>query len=200
MKIGVLALQGDFLEHEQILKKLGVHVVEVRLPEHLEGLDGLIIPGGESTTFGKLAETYGLIDPVRQLSGSIPIWGTCAGLVFMARDVGIDQPVLGIVDMVVERNAFGRQVDSFEEDLNLQGMEGGPFHGIFIRAPVVKKVGPDVQVICRLDDGRIVAVRQGNLMATAFHPELTQDARVHKYFLNIVAERARENDARGASV
>lgn len=192
MKIGILALQGDFLEHEQILKKLGVDVVEVRLPEHLEGLDGLIIPGGESTTFGKLAGTYGLIDPVRKLSASIPIWGTCAGLVFMARDVGIDQPVLGIVDMVVERNAFGRQVDSFEEDLDLEGMEGGPFHGVFIRAPVVKEVGPDVQVLCRLEDGRIVAVRQGNLMATAFHPELTQDARIHKYFLNIVAERARE--------
>jgi 5'-phosphate synthase pdxT subunit len=190
VKIGVLALQGDFEEHEDVLRNLGVDVREVRLPEHLEGLGGLILPGGESTTFAKLANRFGLTEPLRQLSEAIPMWGTCAGLVFMARDVGMHQPVLGILDIVVERNAFGRQVDSFEEDLELRGMEGGPFHGIFIRAPVVREVGPDVEILCRLNEGKIVAVRKGHLMATSFHPELTDDHRVHEYFLRVVADRA----------
>lgn len=188
MKIGVLALQGDFQEHEEILKKLGIDVVEVRLPEHLEGLDGLILPGGESTTFGKLAEAYGLIEPLRRVASSMPMWGTCAGLIFLSRDVGTPQPILGVLDIVVARNAFGRQVDSFETELDIRGIEGGAFHGVFIRAPVVKEVGPGVEVLCRLDDGRIVAVRSGRLMATAFHPELTDDARLHQYFLRMVAE------------
>ncbi len=189
LKIGVLALQGDFQEHETILTSLGVDVREVRLPEQLDGLDGLILPGGESTTFGKLAVTFGLLEPLRSLARSLPMWGTCGGLVFMAKKVGFDQPIMGVLDVVVERNAFGRQVDSFEQDINVRGIEGGPFHGVFIRAPVVRQVGPAVEVLCALQDGRIVAVRQGSLMGTSFHPELTDDPRIHKYFLKIVSEK-----------
>jgi 5'-phosphate synthase pdxT subunit len=169
------------------LKELGVEVREVRLPEDLDGVDGLIIPGGESTTFGKLADAYHLIEPLRRLAGSMPMWGTCAGLVFMAKKVGYDQTVLGVLDVDVERNAFGRQVDSFETDLDIQGLEGGPFHGVFIRAPAVARVGRGVEVWGRLEDGRVVAVRAGRLMATAFHPELTDDDRLHRYFLEMVA-------------
>jgi len=192
LKIGVLALQGAFQEHEKVLRDLGVEAREIRLPEHLEGVDGLILPGGESTTFGKLADTFHLTEPLKRLGGSMPMWGTCAGLVFMAREVGVDQPVLGILDVVVERNAFGRQVDSFEEDLHVQGIEGGTVHGVFIRAPVVKDVGPGVEVLCRVKDGRIVAVRQRHLIATSFHPELTGDDRFHRYFLGIVSQGAEE--------
>jgi len=188
MKIGVLALQGDFEEHCALLKHLGVEAREVRLPEHLQGLSGLILPGGESTTIGKLAGDYGLLEPLQALGGALAIWGTCAGLVFMARDVGMEQPILGIMDVVVQRNAFGRQIDSFEEDLAITGVENGPFPGIFIRAPVITEVGPSAQVLCRLKDGRVVAVRQGNLLATSFHPELTRDDRLHRYFLRIAAE------------
>jgi pyridoxal 5'-phosphate synthase pdxT subunit len=188
MKIGVLALQGDFQEHCKTLKRIGAQCCEVRLPEDLDGLDGLILPGGESTTFGKLATTYGLLEPLKKLSEYAPFWGTCAGLVFMAREVGHEQPILGIMDIAVERNAFGRQVDSFEEDLEIEGLSGGPFHGVFIRAPEIKDVGPNVEVICRLDNGRIVAARQGSLLVTAFHPELTDDDRLHRYFLEMVAK------------
>jgi 5'-phosphate synthase pdxT subunit len=188
MKIGVLALQGDFQEHCEALKRIGAECHEVRLPSDLDGLDGLILPGGESTTFGKLATTYGLLDPLKNLSKSTPLWGTCAGLVFMAREVGHEQPVLGIMDIVVERNAFGRQVDSFEEDLEIEGLSGEPFHGVFIRAPEIMDVGPDVEVMCRLKNGRIVAARQGRLLVTAFHPELTDDDRLHRYFLEMVAK------------
>jgi 5'-phosphate synthase pdxT subunit len=190
MRIGVLALQGDFEEHCDVLKRLGVEAREVRLPEDLEGLDGLIIPGGESTTIGKLAERFGLLEALRTSAPLLPIWGTCGGLVFMARDVGSEQPILGIMDMVVERNAFGRQVDSFEAELDVTGLEGGPFHGVFIRAPVIQAVGPDVKVLCRLADGRIVAARQGRFLVTSFHPELTEDDRLHKYFLELVADKA----------
>jgi len=187
MIIGVLALQGDFEEHCAVLSGLAIQARQVRLPEHLEGLDGLIIPGGESTTIGKLATRFGLLDELRKLADTKPIWGTCGGLVFLARDVGVDQPLLGIMDMVVERNAFGRQVDSFEEDLDIRGIEGGQFHGVFIRAPVIKEVGARVEVLSRLADGKIVAARQGHILVTSFHPELTTDDRVHKYFLDIVA-------------
>ncbi len=190
MKIGVLALQGDFQEHCQVLKRIGVECREIRLPEDLSDIDGLIIPGGESTTVGKLATTFGLLEPLQNLSKSIPLWGTCAGLVFMARDVGHDQPILGIMDMVVQRNALGRQVDSFEEDLDIKGIPDGPFHGVFIRAPIIKDVGPDVEVMCRVRDKRIVAARQGRLLVTAFHPELTKDDRLHRYFLSMAANRA----------
>jgi pyridoxal 5'-phosphate synthase pdxT subunit len=190
MRIGVLALQGDFEEHCAVLTRLGVEVLEVRLPQHLEKLNGLIIPGGESTTIGKLAERFGLLDPLRLRAKSMAMWGTCAGLVFMARDVGMSQPLLGVMDMVVQRNAFGRQVDSFEEDLEIRGIDGGPFHAVFIRAPVIGEVGPKVEVLCRLGDGRTVAVREGHLIATSFHPELTRDDRLHRYFLRMAAEAA----------
>lgn len=189
MKIGVLALQGAFQEHCAVLDRLGVEAVEVRLAEDLEGLDGLIIPGGESTTIGKLAQWYGLLRALREFSDSSPVWGTCAGLVLMARDVGMDQPLLGIMDVVVERNAFGRQVDSFEEDLSITGIEGSQFHGVFIRAPAITDVGPEVNILCRLTDGRIVAVRQGRFLATSFHPELTGDDRLHQYFLRLIEEQ-----------
>ncbi|MGC8657509.1 MAG: pyridoxal 5'-phosphate synthase glutaminase subunit PdxT [Desulfomonilaceae bacterium] len=189
MRIGVLALQGDFEEHCICLKKLGVKALEIRLPSQLEDLDGLIIPGGESTTIGKLATDYNLVDPIRTLSISSAIWGTCGGLVFLATDVGRNQPTLGLIDMVVERNAFGRQIESFEEDLTITGIPGGPFRGIFIRAPRVQKVGSGVDILCELKDGSIVAVRHGKLLATSFHPELTNDTRIHEYFLSIAAKK-----------
>lgn len=185
--IGVLALQGAFIEHEHRLWELGAHTRQVRLPEDLDGLDGLIIPGGESTTIGKLATTFGLIEPLRAFASAKPTWGTCAGMIFLARDIGIDrQPILGLMDVVVNRNAFGRQVDSFETELPIAGIEGGPFHAVFIRAPVITSAGPDVQVLAALDDGRIVAAQQGHWLATAFHPELTADSRLHARFLALI--------------
>jgi len=187
MRVGVLALQGAFIEHEAKLRELGAQPVQVRLPQQLDNLDGLIIPGGESTTIGKLAVSYGLIEPLRAFAASRPTWGTCAGMIFLARDIGIDrQPILGVMDIVVNRNAFGRQVDSFETDLEVAGLEGGPFHAVFIRAPVVTAAGPDVDILARLADGRIVAVQQNHLLATAFHPELTPDLRLHQRFLNLI--------------
>jgi pyridoxal 5'-phosphate synthase pdxT subunit len=188
MRIGVLALQGAFQEHCAVLTKLGIDAVEVRTVEQLGDLDGLIIPGGESTTIGKLASWYGLLDELRKKAARLPVWGTCCGLVFMARDVGMDQPLLGIMDTVVERNAFGRQVDSFEEELDIEGLEGGPFHGIFIRAPLIKEVGEGVAILGTLKDGRIVAVRQGAMLATSFHPELTKDDRLHRYFIEMIKQ------------
>jgi len=187
MIIGVLALQGDFEEHCAMLNRRGVQSREVRLPRDLAGLSALIIPGGESTTLGKLATEFSLMEPLREAAGHIPIWGTCAGLVFMATRVGTDQPVLGVLDIVVSRNAFGRQIDSFEEDLTISGIEGGPFKGIFIRAPLITWVGPAAEPICCLHDGRVVAVRQNRHMATSFHPELTNDDRLHNYFLQLAA-------------
>ncbi len=189
VKIGVLALQGAFIEHEKMLRQLGAEPVEVRLPGHLEGLDGLIIPGGESTTIGKLATSYGLIEPLRQFAQQRPTWGTCAGLIFLAKDIGIEhQPILGVMDVKVNRNAFGRQVDSFEVDIPIKGLEGAPFHAVFIRAPLVESVQADTDVIGTLADGRIVAVRQRHLLGTAFHPELTDDPRFHQLFLDLVAK------------
>ena len=189
MKIGVLALQGAFIEHIQMLAQLGIEAVEVRLPAHLAGLDGLIIPGGESTTIGKLADSYGLIEPLRLFAKAKPTWGTCAGMIFLAKDIGIDeQPILAAMDIQVNRNAFGRQIDSFETDLTIKGLDGEPFHAVFIRAPVVTQAGETVSVLARLDDGRIAAVRQAHLLATAFHPELTADLRLHAYFCDIVTE------------
>ena len=188
-RIGVLAVQGAFIEHEQVLKRIGVDSVEVRLPEHLEGLDGLIIPGGESTTIGQVAERWGLLEPIREFARSgRPLWGTCAGMILMAKEVvdGVPgQPLLELMDVAVRRNAFGRQVDSFEADLEVPALGEAPFHAVFIRAPSIERVGEGVEVLARLDDGRVVAVRQGNLLATAFHPELTEDARFHRYFLEI---------------
>lgn len=188
MKIGVLALQGAFIEHIKILRALDVEAIEVRKPEQLRDLDGLIIPGGESTTFGKLAVEYGLIDPIRALcDAGKPVWGTCAGMIFLAKEIGRAQPLIGVMDIQVKRNAFGRQVDSFEIDLDIPALEPRtPFHAIFIRAPLIASVGKSVEVLAKLDDGTIVAARQGNLLATSFHPELTNDARFHRYFLGRV--------------
>ncbi len=184
MKIGVLALQGAFIEHEKMLKGLGAETVQVRLPGQLDDLDGLIIPGGESTTIGKIAVQYGLIEPLRQFAATRPTWGTCAGMIFLAKDIGSDrQPLLGVMDIHVNRNAFGRQIDSFETELPIIGL-ATPFHAVFIRAPLVTAVEPGVTVLATLDDGRIVAVEQGHLLATAFHPELTGDSRLHAYFLS----------------
>ena len=191
MTIGVLALQGDFAEHSAMLRRAGAEARLVRLPEQLEGLDGLIIPGGESTTIGKLATTFGLMDPLRLFAAQHAVWGTCAGAIFLSKDARRDQPLLGVMDITVERNAFGRQVDSFETELRLPVLASPerPFHAVFIRAPLIDGVGRGVDVLARLDDpegkggGRIVAARQGRLLATSFHPELTGDDRFHRYFL-----------------
>lgn len=193
MRIGVLGLQGDYLEHLHALRRLGVEAVDVRLPQHLEGIEGLIIPGGESTTIGALAERYGLLEPLRRMAtAGRPIWGTCAGMIFLAKDVGRPQPTLGLMDIRVRRNAFGRQIDSFEVDLEVPALarvgDPRPFHGVFIRAPLIEAVGPGVEVLARLEDGTIVAAQQGGLLATAFHPELTEDLRFHRYFLELVRQ------------
>lgn len=199
MKIGVLALQGDFREHAAMLRELGADAVQVRLPEQLRDLDGLIIPGGESTTIGKIATQYGLLEPIRQfVAQGKPVWGTCAGMIVLAKDVGMKQPLVGVMDVQVKRNAFGRQVDSFETDLDIPEIKNGgdgdtpaqkPFHAIFIRAPLMESVGENVRVLAKLDDGTIVAARQGNLLATSFHPELTTDTRFHKYFLEMTKDK-----------
>lgn len=189
MNIGVLALQGAFIEHEAMLKTLGVTVREVRLPAHLEGLDGLIIPGGESTVIGKLAVQFGLIEPLRVFARTRPTWGTCAGLIFLAKDIGIEsQPILGLMDVKVNRNAFGRQVDSFEADLHIKGLGDVPFPSVFIRAPLVERVAPHVDVLATLPDGRIVAVQEGHWLGTSFHPELTNDTRLHAHFCAMVEQ------------
>lgn len=188
MEIGVLALQGDFREHVQVLQSLDANPRLVRLPEHLAGLDGLIIPGGESTTIGKLAVAYNLIEPIREFGRERAIWGTCAGAIFLSRDVHREQPLLQLMDIKVERNAFGRQVDSFETDLQVPFFEDGlqnPYHAVFIRAPIISKVSGDAQILLALPDGRIVAAQQNKLLATSFHPELTADTRFHQYFLNL---------------
>jgi len=190
MKIGVLALQGDFAEHMVMLRRIGVEAREVRLPGQLEGLDGLIIPGGESTTIGKLAVAYDLIEPLRRFGTEKAIWGTCAGAIFLSRDAHRDQPLLGLMDITVERNAFGRQVASFEVDLDVPALKdvslnGRPYHAVFIRAPLIESAYGRAQALASLEDGRIVAARQGRLLATSFHPELTHDDRFHRYFLMV---------------
>jgi len=191
MKIGVLALQGDFAEHVAMLKKLNVDASEVRLPEQLNGLDGLIIPGGESTTIGKLAVAYNLMEPLKQFGQRHAIWGTCAGAIFLSKDVSRDQPLLGLMDIKVQRNAFGRQIDSFETDLDVPELKQATgteedYHAVFIRAPIIESVSGDAKVLASVPDGRIVAAQQGHLLATSFHPELTSDTRFHEYFLTLV--------------
>ena len=190
MKVGVLAVQGDFAEHIAILKHLGVDSAEVRLPGDMEGIDALVIPGGESTTFSHLMNLYNLREPIVQAaSRGTPIWGTCAGMIMMAKELTDNLPVpLGIMDIGVTRNAFGRQVDSFEADLRFAPLEGEAFRAIFIRAPGIVRLGEDVQVLARLSDGQPVAVRQGSLFATAFHPELGDDVRIHQYFLTFAGQ------------
>ncbi len=195
MKIGVLALQGAFIEHIKILRELEVEAVEVRLPEQLADLDGLIIPGGESTTIGKLAVMYNFMEPLRQFAGAKPVWGTCAGMIFMAKEIGMDQPLLGLMDIVVERNAFGRQVDSFETGLEVSVFGNGQgrelFPAVFIRAPRLVEAKGDAQVIARLEDGTAVAAQQGNWLVTSFHPELTGDNRFHEYFLSLIEKESK---------
>ncbi|MSQ44395.1 MAG: pyridoxal 5'-phosphate synthase glutaminase subunit PdxT [Chloroflexi bacterium] len=190
LTIGVLAMQGAFVEHLRILTKLGATVREVRLPHDLEGLDGIILPGGESTTIGKLLEAWGVLMPLRSaIAQGLPCWGTCAGAILMARDVSDTlpgQPLLSVMDISIRRNAFGRQVQSFETDLIIEGMDKDvPFPAMFIRAPKIESVGPDATAIATLDDGTIVAARQGTWLATSFHPELTSDPRFHAWFLDI---------------
>ena len=184
--VGVLALQGDFREHKEALKRLGIEAKEVRKVKDLEGLKALIVPGGESTTIGKLAREYGLEEAVRRRveEGTLALFGTCAGAIWLAREIlGYpEQPRLGVLDAAVERNAFGRQVESFEEDLQVEGL--GPFHGVFIRAPVFRRLGEGVEVLARLGDLPVL-VRQGKVLASSFHPELTEDPRLHRYFLEL---------------
>lgn len=187
MNIGVLAVQGDFAEHIAILRMIGADTREVRLPEQLEALDGLIIPGGESTTLSRLMSIYHLREPVAEMAAEgLPVWGTCAGMIMLANEITEQDPVpLGLMDISVQRNAFGRQVDSFEQPLLISPLDPDPYNCIFIRAPVVIRVGSKVDVLASLDDGRPVAVRQDNLLATSFHPELTRDTRVHQYFVSL---------------
>jgi 5'-phosphate synthase pdxT subunit len=192
MKVGVLALQGDFAEHITVLQKLGVEALEVRLPEQLDGLDGLIIPGGESTTIGKLAVDFGLLEPLRRFGEQKAIWGTCAGAIFLSKDARRSQPLLSLMDITVERNAFGRQIASFETDLDVPALaqvdpDQRPYHAVFIRAPLIESVQGDARVLSSLEDGRIVAAQQGRWLATSFHPELTDDDRFHRYFLRLAA-------------
>ena len=195
MRIGVLALQGAFHEHQVMLERLGAEVRQVRLPAHLDGLDGLIIPGGESTTIGKLAVDFNLMEPLKTFAAEHALWGTCAGAIFMAREVGRLQPLLGLMDIVIERNAFGRQVASFETDLDvpaLRHLNGGgkAYHAVFIRAPLIEAVRGTAAALATLPDGRIVAARQGRWLATSFHPELTQDDRFHRYFLEMTQSKS----------
>jgi pyridoxal 5'-phosphate synthase pdxT subunit len=195
MRIGVLALQGAFREHLQTLGAIGVEGVPVRLPADLDDVAGLILPGGESTTMRKLIERWGLRQPILDLaSGGAPIFGTCAGMIVLAREiVGGEEPILPLIDVSVRRNAFGRQLDSFEADLPVPVLGDQPVHGVFIRAPIIERTGPDVDVLARLDDGRIVAVRERNIIATAFHPELAGETRFHR----LVATMANEHDDPG---
>ena len=193
LKVGVLALQGSFQEHLAVLTGIGVQAVEVRLPEQIHDLDGIIIPGGESTTIGKLAVDFDLLEPLRDFGKKKAIWGTCAGAIFLSKDAHRNQPLLELMDITVDRNAFGRQIASFETELDIPALEviastPAPFPGIFIRAPLITAVEGEAEALAKLPDGRIVAARQGYLLATAFHPELSGDDRVHRYFLHLIKE------------
>lgn len=186
--VGVLAIQGDFLEHRQVLDSLDVESPEIRLPNQLDGIDGLIIPGGESTTIVQLIDIYGFREVLAEkVHAGMPVWGTCAGMIVLADRLTDKRPEpLHLMDIEVSRNAFGRQVDSFEEDIEIDGIQGPPFRAVFIRAPVVNRVGRGVRILASLVDGRPVAARQDRILATAFHPELTGDSRVHQMFVSIV--------------
>lgn len=191
LRIGILALQGAFIEHQHILNSLDVDTVQIRFASQLKDIDGLIIPGGESTTIGKLAIDFDLLDELRIYGIDHAIWGTCAGAIFLSKDINRPQPLLNLMDITVERNAFGRQISSFETDLDIPELNSidpneHPFHAVFIRAPLIQSIGDDVEVIASLPDGTIVAARQGHWLATAFHPELTNDDRFHRYFLEMV--------------
>ena len=195
LRVGVLALQGDFREHAQVLRELGASVDLVRRPEELDRLDGLVIPGGESSVMDKLARTFGLAEPLRAaIRGGLPVYGTCAGLIMLADTIldGMNgQQSLGGLDIAVRRNAFGSQTASFETDLDIPALGEQPVHAVFIRAPVVETVGPRATALVTLDDGRCVAVEQGNLLGTSFHPEITGEYRFHRYFLEKLVAAAR---------
>jgi 5'-phosphate synthase pdxT subunit len=195
MRIGVLALQGAFREHLQTLAAIGVEGVPVRLPSDIDGIAGLIVPGGESTTMRRLIDRWGLRQPLMDLAATgAPVFGTCAGMIVLAREIaGGEAPILPLLDVTVERNAFGRQLESFEATLSVPVLGDQPVHGVFIRAPIIDRHGPDVDVLARLDDGRIVAVRERNVIATAFHPELAGETRFHR----LVAAMASEHDDPG---
>ena len=192
MKIGVLALQGAFAEHVTVLRAIGVEAVEVRLPEHLEDVDGLILPGGESTAMRRLIDRWGMRGPILDLAGrGAPLFGTCAGMIVLAREIaGDEEAILPLLDVTVERNAFGRQLESFETELPVPLLGDTPVHAVFIRAPVIERAGPDVDVLARLPDGRIVAVRERNVIATSFHPELAGETRFHRLLAMLAAEHA----------
>jgi 5'-phosphate synthase pdxT subunit len=195
VKVGVLSLQGTFIEHVNAIRKLGVDALEVRKPENLHGISGVIIPGGESTVITRLMHYYRLVEPLKRLAeNSVPFLGTCAGMICLSKDVGspVELETLELLDIRVNRNAFGRQVASFETELNIPVLGEKPFPGLFIRGPVVEHTGDGVEVIARIDDGRIVAVQQGNILATAFHPELMEDLRLHQYFLQLVLKTVPE--------
>ena len=201
MKIGVLALQGDFAEHLAILTQLGADALPVRLPDHLNDLDGLIIPGGESTTIARLLHHWNLIEPIRtHVHNGMAVWGTCAGAILLANDPGdLDREGLHLMDINVERNAFGRQVDSFVSDIIVPSLGGETYHCVFIRAPLFSNVGPKAEVLAQLSDGTVVAAKQDNMLATAFHPELTGDTRFHQLFLEMAGGNVVPIDiARGA--
>ncbi len=190
MTIGILALQGDFREHEETLRRIGAPTQQVRLPKHLAQIDRLIIPGGESTTLGKLMVLYNLLDPIRERARrGMPLWGTCAGAILMAKHIAEGrpegQPALALMNITARRNAFGRQLDSFEANLSILPIGEEPLRAVFIRAPLLEAPGAEVAVLATLEDGRIVAVQQGRLLATCFHPELTGDERFHRYFLEL---------------
>ena len=189
-RVGVLAYQGDVREHLAALEAAGAQAVEVRTLADLDAVDGLVVPGGESTVMGKLATRYGLLEPLRERAAAgLPVFGTCAGLIFLAREVeGPPQDLLGVLDVRVRRNAFGRQVASFEAEVDVKGVDGGPVAGAFIRAPWVADAGPEVEVLAEVE-GKVVAVRQGNLLATAFHPELSGEVRLHRWLVDLIAER-----------
>jgi len=197
LKVGVLALQGDFREHLQALEAVGASTRTVRLPQDLEGLDGLVIPGGESTTMRRLMAAYGLTEPVRAFADAgKAVYGSCAGCILLARDVDDSGPSeLALMDIVVSRNAYGRQVDSFEADILAPTLGAARMHGVFIRAPRIERIGPNVEALARTDDGTVVAARQGRLLVTTFHPELTEDNRVHRYFLDALVAAAGEQVA-----
>lgn len=199
MKIGVLAVQGAFAEHLHVLRQIGADGVAVRLPEDLEGVNGLILPGGESTAIRKLVDRWGLRGPIQELADrGVPIFGTCAGMILLSRDiVDGDEPVWPLLDVSVKRNAFGRQMDSFESDMQVPILGDQPVHGVFIRAPVIDRVGPDVDVLARLDDGRVVAVRQRNVLATAFHPELAGETRFHSLLATMAGAYAEPEEGGG---
>ncbi|MDR3189434.1 MAG: pyridoxal 5'-phosphate synthase glutaminase subunit PdxT [Prevotellaceae bacterium] len=189
-KVGILALQGAVREHRNMLHRLGVETVDVLNPQDLDGISGLILPGGESTTVGKLLIRYGLLTPIAEAGrAGLPIFGTCTGLILLAKHINHSrQPSLGLMNACVERNAFGRQLASFEADMPIPALGGKPFHTIFIRAPYIEKVGEEVTVLLR-HEGKILFARQGNLLAAAFHPELTDDTRIHEYFLTAQTSR-----------